>query len=190
MFWVLFWVKILYYIMNILHNLFYEIGGYGNSILIVLSLYLLWDQNNLLFYYIVGNIINFTLNNVLKGIIQEPRPSFNSKEFNLALKNNKRFIYKDGLPFDFFGMPSGHSSSVIFSTIFIYLSLRKTKWLYVYLIISAIVIYHRVYFNFHTISQVVAGVFVGAIVAYFIFQLAEKKMKGRIREKPDDYAPI
>jgi membrane-associated phospholipid phosphatase len=126
----------------------------------------------------------------LKGIIQQPRPCFDSKEVRLALKNNKRFIFKDGFPFDLFGMPSGHSSSVIFSTLFVYLVLRKTKWLYVYLLFSAIVISQRVVFNYHTIYQVIVGSIIGALLAYFMYQLAESKIKGRIREKSDDYGPL
>jgi membrane-associated phospholipid phosphatase len=176
--------------MGIIMNIYDEVGSYGPNILILLSIYLLWDQNNLFFYYVIGIFIDSIMNLILKGIIQEPRPSFNSKEFNLALKNNKRFVYKDGIPFDIFGMPSGHSSSVIFSTIFIHLALRKTKWLYIYLTISAIVISQRVVYEYHTIYQVIAGAFVGALLAYVVYQLAEKKLKGRIREKPDDNGPI
>jgi membrane-associated phospholipid phosphatase len=176
--------------MSIITNIYNEIGSYGTNILIVLSMYLLWNKNNLFFYYIVGIIFDCILNTILKGIIQQPRPSFSSKEFNLALKNNKRFVYKDGLPYDFFGMPSGHSSCAIFSTVFVYLALRKTKWLYVYLTISAIIISQRVVFQHHSISQVIVGAFVGAFLAYLVYQFAEKKMKGHIREKPDDNGPI
>ena len=171
-------------------SIYYEIGAYGPNILMFLSIYLLSDKGNLLFYYIIGFIIETILNLILKGIIKQPRPCFDTKEFNLALKNNKRFMIKDGLPFDMYGMPSGHSSSVIFSTIFIYLALRKTNWLYLYLLISAITISQRVVYNYHSISQVIVGAFVGAIFAYFMFQLVENKVKGRIREKPDDNGPI
>jgi len=170
--------------------IFYEIGSHGPLILMFLSIFLLSDKGNLLFYYVIGFILETILNLLLKGIIKQPRPFFDSKEFNLALKNNTRFMFKDGLPFDLFGMPSGHASSVMFSTIFVYLALRKTKWLYVYLLISAITISHRVVYKYHTIYQVIVGVFVGALFAYFMFQLVENKLKGRIREKSDDNGPI
>lgn len=176
--------------MNILIQLYNEIGHYGPGILNILSFFLLWDHHNLFFYYIVGILVDSILNIILKGLIQQPRPNFNSKEFNLLLKNNKRFIFEDGIPYDIFGMPSGHSSSVIFSTFFVYLALRKTNWLYLYLFISAITISERVIDNHHTISQVFVGAFVGLFVAYLFYQMAEKKMKGRIREKKDDYGPI
>lgn len=171
-------------------NTYHDLGIYGPNILIILSMYLLWNHENLFFYYIIGIIVDLILNLLLKGFIQQPRPNFNSKEFNLILKNNKRFLYKDGIPYDVFGMPSGHASSCIFSTFFVFLALRKTNWLYVYLLISAITISQRVVYEHHTIFQVIVGTFVGALLAYLIFQLAEKKLKGRIREKPDDNGPI
>jgi membrane-associated phospholipid phosphatase len=153
-------------------------------------MYLLWDYNNLFFFYIIGIICDLILNIILKTIIQQPRPCFDSKQVQLALKNNKRYIYKDGIPYDLFGMPSGHTSCALFSTMFVYLALRQTNWLYVYLIMDAIIISQRVISNDHSITQVIVGVFVGIGIAYVLYQFAQKKMKGRIREKPDDFGPI
>jgi membrane-associated phospholipid phosphatase len=142
------------------------------------------------FYYVVGQLFDFILNPILKTIIQQPRPCFDYKEFQLALKNNKRFLYKDGIPYDIFGMPSGHVESAAFSTAFVYLALRKTNWLYLYLIITAITMYQRVNSNEHTISQVIVGAFVGLILANTMYYFSEKNIQGRIREKADDYGPI
>lgn len=171
-------------------NLFNEIGGHGPIILNILSIYLLWDKHNLLFYYIIGVFVNAILNLVLKGIFKQPRPSEDYDKFNLALKNGKRFIFKNGVPFDVFGMPSGHAQSTFYSTIFIYLALQKTNILYLYLFISLLTIIQRVVFNHHTVFQVIVGAFVGIAFGYFVFSLAEKKIKNRIREKSDDFGPI
>jgi len=171
-------------------DIYYNVGSYGPFFLLLLSIYLLWNEHNLFFYYLVGIVIDSLLNNILKGIIMQPRPCFDTRQVQLALKNNKRFLYKDGLPYDLFGMPSGHASGVIFSTLFVYFALRKTNWLYVYLVISFIVISERVVYNHHTISQVVVGSFLGVLLAYGMFELAQRKMKGRIREKPDDFGPL
>ena len=171
-------------------NLYKEIGSYGPNILRFLSLFLLWNHPNLFFYYIVGIFFDLIFNFFLKGFIQQPRPNFSSKEFDLALKNNKRFIFKDGIPYNVFGMPSGHASSVMFSTIFIYLALRKTNILYLYLFISFITVTQRIIYEYHTFAQIFVGIIVGSLTAYLFYQLAEKKIKGRIREKKDDYGPI
>jgi len=167
-----------------------EVGYYGPIILIFLSIYLLWDHNNLFFFYIIGLICDIILNIILKTIIQQPRPNLDSKQLQLALKNNKRFLYKDGIPYDLFGMPSGHVESSAFSTAYVYLALRQTNWLYVYLIMDAIIMYQRVTSNDHSTAQVIVGALVGTGLAYVMYQFAENKIKGHIREKPDDNGPI
>jgi len=175
---------------SIIFDLFNKFGTYGPLILIFLSMYLLWNNNNLFFYYIVGVFSNAILNLILKGIFQMPRPSEDEKQFNLALSHGKRFLFKDGIPHDIFGMPSGHSQSSLFSTMFIYLSLRKTNLLYTYLFISLLTMIQRVVFNFHTILQVLVGALVGGGFGYFVYYLAREKIKGHITEKHDDFGPI
>jgi len=175
--------------MDILSTIFDRFGQYGPLVLRTYSCYLLWDKSNLFFYYIVGIFINAILNLIIKGIIQEPRPSEDLKTFELSLKNGSRFLFKDGIPHDIFGMPSGHTQSSLFSTIFIFLSLKKLNILRVYLIISFIIMSQRVAFNHHTIPQVIVGAIVGGLFGYFMFYMAQNKLMGVIREKIDDYGP-
>ena len=167
-----------------------EIGQYGPLILIISSTVLLWNHHNLFFYYIIGIFADSLLNIILKGIIQLPRPSEDPKLFNIALKNGKRFIFKNGMPHDIFGMPSGHAQSSFFSTTFIYLSLRKTNISIIYLLLSFITLFQRVIDNFHTVLQVIVGSIVGILFGYFVYYLSQEKLKNKIREKPDDNAPI
>ena len=175
--------------MDILSTIFDKFGQYGPVILIIYSCYLLWDKSNLFFYYIVGIFINAILNLIIKGIIQEPRPSEDLKTFELSLKNGRRFLFKDGIPHDIFGMPSGHTQSSLFSTIFIFLSLKNLNILRVYFLISFITMAQRVAFNHHTIPQVIVGAIVGGLFGYFMFYMAQHKLMGVIREKIDDYGP-
>jgi len=183
-------IKISLYFMEMLSKLFNEIGSFGPIILIFLSMYLLWNKNNLFFYYTVGVFIDNILNLILKGLFLQPRPSIEKKEFDLALKHGKRFIFKDGIPYDILGMPSGHSQSSFFSTVFIYLSLRKNNIGYTYLAISLLTMMQRVMYGHHTILQVIVGAVIGSVVGYLFYYLATEKVKGLIREKPDDFGPI
>ena len=184
-------IKIFYYIMmSIFYEVFNKFGTFGPIILIFLSMYLLWNKHNLFFYYNVGIFINAILNLILKGIFKQPRPSENPETFNLAINQGKRFLFKDGIPHDIFGMPSGHANSALFSTIFIYLSLRKNNILYIYLFISLLTMIQRVVYNHHTILQVIVGAIVGLIFGFSFYQLAREKMQERIREKPDEFGPI
>ena len=173
-----------------MNTFFAEIGTYSPLILIALSIHLLWHKENLLFYYTVGVFVNAIINLILKGIIQQPRPCDDCSSFHLALTHGKRILFKNGIPFDIFGMPSGHAQSVLFSTIFMYMALRKRNILYVYLAFSLLTIVQRVSYNYHTYMQILVGCIVGAIFGYIVYKLAREKIKGPITEKVDDFGPI
>lgn len=174
----------------IIYKLFEEFGKFGPFLLIFLSMYLLWNKNTLFFFYTIGLFIDSILNIVLKGIIQEPRPYVDTKTFNLALTHGRRFLFKDGIPYDIFGMPSGHSQSSLFSTIFVYLAFKNTRLSFMYLLSSLIIMAQRVEFNQHSILQVCVGATIGCLTGYLFYYLATQKVKGHIREKPDDFGPI
>jgi membrane-associated phospholipid phosphatase len=171
-------------------DILYQIGNNGPIILILISWYVLWEYKNLFFYYNVGMIINVILNIILKGIIQEPRPMFDDKKVHLLKTHAKHYFFQNGIPFQVFGMPSGHAQAVFFSTIFIYLSLKHNNLTLLYLIISLISCYQRVKFSFHTITQVIIGAIVGSNFGYIMYRFAREKLKGKIRERRDDNALI
>jgi membrane-associated phospholipid phosphatase len=171
-------------------DMLYELGGYGPFLLTFLSWYLLFDHKNLFFYFNVGLFGNILLNIILKGIIQEPRPMFDGKKIKLMTSHAKDFFFQNGIPFDIYGMPSGHAQTAFFITVFLYLSLKNINLLYFCIIFSLFICYQRVKFEFHSISQVIVGSTVGSLFAYFFHQLAREKIKGKIRERNDDYGPI
>lgn len=176
--------------MDMLSELFNKIGAFGPITLIFPSMYMLRNKNNLFFYYTVGVFIDNILNLILKGLFQQPRPTIDQKSFDLSFKHGKRFLFKDGMPYDIFGMPSGHAQSSFFSTVFIHFALRKKNITYVYLAISLLTMLQRVMYNHHTVLQVIVGAVVGSIVGYLFYYLATENVKGIIREKLDDFGPI
>jgi membrane-associated phospholipid phosphatase len=169
-------------------NILYELGIYSPILLIIFSFNLLWNKNLLFFYYTIGVFLNSLLNIILKGIIQEPRPLLDSKNLSIMKLHKKEYLFQNGIPFDIYGMPSGHAQSAFFSTIFIYLSFKKIN--YIYIILTLITCYNRIAYNYHSISQVIVGSFIGLSFGYFIYNLARDKIKGKIREKPDDDGPL
>ena len=173
----------------IIQEIFNISGQYGPFILFIYSLFLLRNKTTYLNYYCIGFVIDSILNLVLKAAIQQPRPNIDETQFNLALKHGKRFIYNKGLPYDIFGMPSGHSESCLFSTTYIFLVLKDYKILFGYLLLSIRTMQQRVYYNHHTIGQVIAGACVGILVGYCIYYLSNNKIKGVLKEKQDDNAP-
>lgn len=189
-FHIISYINISLYYMKLLVEVFNNFGRYGHIILLLLSMYLLWKKENLFFYYSVGFFTDSLLNLILKGCFQYPRPCEDINTFNLALSHGKRFIFKNGMPHDIFGMPSGHAESVMFSTVFIYFALRKKNILYLYLFLSLLTLCQRVIYNHHTALQVIAGAIVGALFGYFVYFLSGEKIKGHITEKLDDFGPI
>ena len=167
-----------------------QIGSYGPLILLLFSIFLLRNKSNLLFYYILFFGISIILNVVLKGLIQQQRPCIDRETFQLMMRNKERYIKKNGVPYDIFGMPSGHSQSVVFSTIFIYLCLRDFKILLFYIVISLITLFQRVINNHHTVLQVVLGSFVGIVLGYIGYIMAKLNIEGKKTAKRDDYGPI
>jgi membrane-associated phospholipid phosphatase len=167
-----------------------KIGQNGPIILLFITIFLLRNKHNLLFYYILFFIISLLLNLVLKGIIQQPRPSIESKTFHLMMKNKERYIYKHGIPYDIFGMPSAHSQSALLSTIFIYLSLHDIKIAMLYLFITLITLTQRVVDNHHTVLQVIFGSLVGVVLGCVAYKMAQINVEGKKTAKKDDYGPI
>jgi membrane-associated phospholipid phosphatase len=171
-------------------ELFHDVEICGPAVLGVLPIYLLWDKTTLFFYYIVGFFISALVNLGLKGLLQLPRPSEDTARFNLALNHGRRFVFKSGIPYDIFGMPSGHAQMAFYSTTFIYLSLKNLSILCWFLFVSLLTISQRVVFNYHTPLQVIVGAIVGVLMGYLVYDMARNKIAARISEKMDDLGPI
>lgn len=173
-----------------MHYILTQFGKYGPALLIVCTLYLLKHTNKLFFYYIVGIILNSILNLILKGIIQEPRPIMDSRVATLAKTHAKQYFFKYGIPFDIFGMPSGHAQTAAFSAVYMYLAVKKVKWVYFYMFIIGIICWQRVESLYHSISQIVVGLLFGGMFANVVHHLARNNIRGLIRAKPDDNGPL
>ena len=156
--------------------LFYNVGSLGPIILYLLSCYFLWEKKTLFFYYNIGFLLDSILNIILKGIFQQPRPSVDTKQFALAITNGKRFIFKNGVPFDLFGMPSGHAESTFFSTVFMFYSMKNVRVLQIYVFISLLTVCQRVVYDFHTVLQVVVGGIIGSLMGYYFYWSAQNKI--------------
>lgn len=122
--------------------------NYGPLLLIGFSWFLLDNIT----VYTIGLVMNSLLNLILKMFFQELRPKIRNK-------------------FDKFGMPSGHTQTSLYSTIFVFLTIKKKEWLYLYLFISLIIMVQRVVCNYHTVMQVIVGAMVGSIFGYFVYDI-------------------
>lgn len=165
-------------------------GEFGPIILFGITVFLLRFKTNLLVYYCAGMLLKAVLNALLKVIIQAPRPMEDPQLFNSMLQYSRlhRPFYQ--LPYDRYGMPSGHSSSVFYSTMFVHLAFQDVRTTSFYLLISFITLFQRVNNLFHSIPQVMAGTLLGILVGWGSFYMATQNKMGSLRQKPDDFAPM
>jgi membrane-associated phospholipid phosphatase len=149
-------------------NIFESVGDNGPYIMILASFGLLFSKPRMLFYFVVGVCLSFILNNILKGVIKQPRPEFNTKAVSIALQTNAmRYV----LGYDLYGMPSGHAQTSFFITTFLYLVTRHVWIAFSFLLLSLIVMCQRVVYNEHTILQVLLGAIVGILFGFFVYHI-------------------
>jgi membrane-associated phospholipid phosphatase len=163
------------------------IGEFGPMILFVPTIFLLFNKSNALVYYIIGSFLNSVLNIFLKLLIQQPRPSDDPDKFELMIQRRKHLLL---IPYDVFGMPSGHAQTVAFTTAFVFMIIQNDMFGVICVVISLLTIWQRVVYNHHTVLQVIMGSMVGLLFAYLMFYLYKINIAGLLKEKCDDYAPI
>lgn len=183
-----------------LEQLFYQVGNNGPFILTITSLLLLKNKQYYFDFYLIGSIVNLLLNQILKLIIKQPRPSVDQKTFDLAMKHMKSTTnYANLISYDkVLGMPSGHSQGVFFSSSFIYFvfyhlkpnTSTNTNMILFYLLIPFVTVVQRVYYKFHTINQIIVGGFIGIGFSYLVYSLASKKIKGSLKEREEENGPL
>ena len=192
--------------MNSDHSLLYWLGHYGPHILYFMSVATLWNKKGttnadldlgpgfMLFYLNLGAVVSMIVNVLLKSIIQQPRP-LSSSHTNLALVHQRSALYRHGIPFDLYGMPSGHAQMCAFLTVFIYLATRNLHLILLYLLLTVVTAIQTVSNSFHTSFQFIVGLFVGSIIACGVGWIASRnrgiyapnaKKNGAWSERPDD----
>lgn len=153
---------------------------YMPILLFFISAFLLRNKMKYLSYFVGGFIANNGLNLILKGIIQEPRPSNDLRALEIGIANGQR------VSFDKFGMPSGHAQSCGFALVFMSLVFDSPKMTAFYLVVSFITMTQRYIYNNHTILQLIVGFFTGGMFGYLIYMIANKQMMGCLKMKSDD----
>ena len=174
--------------MEFVKRIFDVLGSNMPLLMILANIILLQKKTYYQYFFVVFVIINVLLNTFLKQCLKQPRPSIDDRTFQMMLKKSERFVRKHGMPYDIFGMPSGHAQSTFFSTVYNYLVFRNVKMTAIFLFFCFLTMFQRVLFNHHTIGQVVAGAVVGIALAYLVFELAKKNIGGKFSPKKEDNA--
>lgn len=154
-----------------LFELINYIGYYGPIILLISTIILLFNTKIFLYTYFLGFVINSIFNFIIKGVIKQKRPLNDVKS---------KIIKESRLGNEIYGMPSGHSQSVMFSTLFVFRALKNDLITFIYLIISGTTMWQREYNYSHSLLQILIGGTLGSIFGYYAYKYAKKinkKMK-------------
>jgi membrane-associated phospholipid phosphatase len=154
-----------------LFELINYIGYYGPIILLISTIILLFNTKIFLYTYFLGFVINSIFNFIIKGVIKQKRPLNDVKS---------KIIKESRLGNEIYGMPSGHSQSVMFSTLFVFRALKNDLITFIYLIISGATMWQREYNYSHSLLQILIGGTLGSIFGYYAYKYAKKinkKMK-------------
>jgi len=159
-------------------NIFFKLCNYGPVILFVISLYLLYFNNtkNYLFYYCIGFFVNSILNLGLKGLFKQSRPCYDGTKVKLAMKYYKEYYYQNGIPFNIYGMPSGHAQSSAYSLIFIYYVFKNPNLALIFGLITLFICIQRIKLCFHSIIQIIVGLFIGSLIGYGFYYLGKRAL--------------
>jgi len=149
---------------------------YGNKVLFLLTIVFLYNKKTYLVFYVVGAVLNYILNSILKLIFRQPRPNENMKLFQLEMNQRESIDWKE---YERFGMPSGHSQETAFSLIYIIMVLQNTKITALYLIIMLFTMFQRIYTKKHFFTQVLVGGTIGLCTGYLCYYLAYKYIKNK-----------
>ncbi len=144
----------------------------------------LYVKNSYFTIYIIGFMFSGLINYILKGLFKQPRPIDDKHLFNLEK------MYRSVLTFENYGMPSGHTQSVFYTTTFTYLALENHLLLVCSIFISLLTIYQRVQSKQHFLSQTIVGAIIGGILGFAFYKYAKNQLQGPIKPKEDDYGPL
>jgi membrane-associated phospholipid phosphatase len=150
-------------------NLIEHIGYKGVTVIAIINIFALMNQCKYLVSFILFYYVQYFVVGMMKHIIKEPRPV--------------GFLYKkysDGGVYDgtsLYGMPSGHSSAVWYSTVYLWLVKRSPYLLILQLTICFNTMYQRWAFHKHSIEQLLAGALVGGSIAFIAVMVTKQAVR-------------
>ena len=136
-------------------------GPYAYSLF---SIWFLIKRIPFLVGFLVWFAINSSTNKVLKQWIREPRP------------NNYQQIHDGGqyTRAEIYGMPSGHSQTIFFVVMYVWMVLQNISLTLTGLFVAALTLYQRWADKKHTISQLAVGCVVGLLMGWASYKITKR----------------
>lgn len=143
------------------------VGYQGPIINSFITFFSLLGKPIFLFTFILGSILNHSLNSELKMMIKEPRP-----------KNQLSYIDDNLIKgAHIYGMPSGHAQITSFTVTFLILTKGPMPLIITSLFIGILTLIQRWKYRRHSIEQLLVGSTVGSLFAYIMFWITKIYIK-------------
>jgi membrane-associated phospholipid phosphatase len=153
------------------------IGLFGPIILLLVSIWQLWGNGVYWTASIVIFGMNLFINKILKLWIKQPRP----------VGGQRMITYETYSGIEQYGMPSGHSQSVVCSVTFLYLVKHSIIGLIIGMYIVSLTIYQRWKYRQHSVEQLSVGAVVGFLVAYIGYTITTFGITGQIKSDRESW---
>lgn len=166
------------------------VGRHVPLILILTGMFLLWQKENYFNYFLWGYFFSTLLNTLLKGLFKLPRPMHDGVVLKAMNDHNKLHGHNYYLiPFQIYGMPSGHAQAAFYCTSFITLVLKNTKVTIFFTLMSFLTLFQRVNSRYHSFNQVVVGSIIGLLLGGLVYFMAREHIMGKLVARLEDYGP-
>jgi hypothetical protein len=155
-------------------------------ILFLLSIFLffIFNKHKLFVIYILFFLLNIFINFLVKIFFKYPRPK---EDLDLFPFLKTKIQIED---YNRFGMPARSCQSDIFSTIFLFFSLKKMDYTVLFIFISVYTIVQNYIQQKYTISQIIIGCLLGIIIGFMGYLFSIWFLKEKLTEKQEENASI
>ena len=147
-------------------------------------LFYIFKKFDLLFIYILFFLLNIFINFLVKIFLRFPRPTENIELFYFVKDKIKINEYNR------FGMPSRSCQSDLFSTIYLFFTLKKMDYTILFIFISVYTIIQNYIQYKNTFYQILIGCLIGTIMGWVAYLFSIYYLKEELTEKQEENAPI
>ncbi len=131
-------------------------------ILLIVALYLFYKKDKNVFAFLFAGILIYILTDIIKLIIQEPRP---------CTVSDLSWINTVGCDSSTFSFPSNHATILTGLSVFV-TSYKYLRVIYIAWII--LILFGRVYLGAHYFTDVIAGIIMGTILGLIVKHYSKK----------------
>lgn len=174
---------------TLITNFTHYAGEYMHILIVIIATILikLRNYNISIIFYLIGVVLTIFLNQGLKKVFKQRRPSINPYLFDLLITKGEECAIQNNKNYHIFGMPSGHSQICGFTLLYLHLLLKDNDITMGLVFCSILTTYQRIWNKHNTIIQTLFGFILGGLCGISVFYYSRSYLSGELKEKPDDY---